>query len=38
MPIIEGVDGKKYDYAEYEDKIKPILKDKMRREYVDKSK
>ena len=27
------VNGKLYDYAEYEDKIKPLLKEKMRKEY-----
>ena len=32
MPKIRGVDGKLYDYAEYEDKIKPLLKEKMRKE------
>jgi len=26
------VDGILYDYAEYEDKVKPLLKEKMRKE------
>jgi len=37
MPIIEGVDGKKYDYADYEDKVKYALAEQMRREYFAKS-
>ena len=28
------IDGKLYDYAEYEDKIKPLFKEKMREEYL----
>lgn len=28
------VNGKLYDYAEYEDKIKPLLKEKMRKEKI----
>jgi len=31
MPWIK-INGKLYDYAEYEDKIKPLLKEKMRKE------
>jgi len=30
------VDGILYDYAEYEDKIKPLAKEKMRKEYIKK--
>jgi len=37
MPFIEGVDGKKYDYAEYEDKVKYALAEQMRKEYFAKS-
>jgi hypothetical protein len=32
MPFIRGSDGKLYDYAEYEDKIKPLWKEKMKKE------
>lgn len=32
MPVIRGVDEKVYDYAEYEDRVKPLLKENMRRE------
>jgi len=31
MPYIK-VDGKLYDYADYEDNIKPVWKEKMRKE------
>jgi len=27
------INGKLYSYAEYEDKIKPLLKEKMRKEH-----
>lgn len=33
MAVIRGVDGKVYDYAEYEDEVKPRLKEKMRKGY-----
>jgi len=33
MPFIRGPDGKLYDYAEYEDKIKPVWKEQMKKEY-----
>lgn len=33
MPFIR-VDGVLYDYATYEDKIKPILKEQMKKENI----
>ena len=32
MPVIRAPDGKIYDYAEYEDKIKPLWKHVMSQE------
>lgn len=34
MPFIK-INGKVYDYANYEDKVKPRWKEKMRAEYMD---
>jgi len=32
MAFIRGQDGKLYSYAEYEDKIKPLWKEQMRKQ------
>jgi len=37
MAFIRGIDGKLYDYAKYEDEIKPYLKSQMRKEDTQKS-